>query len=231
MVLGVRVSHSGVDMKITLAQSLTVLFCFVASAHAVTPPYFEDFESEPLCANSCTSACVLSTTGWLNEAVMDDQDWLVDSGGTGSAGTGPDVDHTLGTGLGQYLYVEASSPCSNQTNVSMLISPPLELLTTSNPHISFWYHMFGADMGTLHVDVLDSGMNLLLSDIIPPLNDNVDLWQQSVFTSLEPFIPQTIHIRLRYVHSGLGFEGDVAVDDFEFFELVIDPIFMDGFED
>ncbi|MGJ8662702.1 MAG: choice-of-anchor J domain-containing protein [Marinicella sp.] len=207
---------------------LFILFSY-DSAQAVTLPYFEDFESEPNCGTTCGSACFLSTTGWLNDAVEDDREWTVDSDGTNSGGTGPVFDHTLGTSEGKYLYTETSPPCDMQTGVSNLISPIIELTNTTNPHLRFYYHMFGEDMGELHIDILDSTMSILVTDFIPSITDNLDEWQ-SVTVDLSKFIGQgDIFIRFRAVHSGKGFGGDMALDDVSFFELS-DVIFADGFE-
>ncbi len=221
----------GQTMIKQLIQAFIIFMACMPSALAVTPPYFEGFESEPLCGTTCTSTCILSTTGWSNiSSAVDDADWLVDSGGTSSSGTGPEVDHTLGNSAGQYLYIETSSPCSSQQGVSLLVSPPFELANTTIPQLSFWYHMLGAEMGTLHVDVLDSAGSELISDLIPPITDNLDAWQNAT-ADLTPFIPMTIHIQFRNVHSGLGFEGDMAIDDVSFVDGVnLDVIFMDGFE-
>ena len=40
-----------------------------------------------------------SVCGWEQDP-NDDFDWTLDKGGTGSAGTGPAFDHTLGTAAG-----------------------------------------------------------------------------------------------------------------------------------
>ena len=198
------------------AVAITIM---AADASAVTPPYAEDFESEPTCSSSCTAACNLSTTGWMNDPA-NGQDWQVDIGGTTSSPTGPPFDHTLMNATGKYLYMETSSPCSNQTNTASLISPPLELAGTTLPAARFWYHLFGADIGTLHVDVLDSSMAVLALDVIPSVTDNIDLWQQSAVIDLTPFIANgNVHVRLRGIHSGAGFWGDMALDDFSFSDL------------
>jgi hypothetical protein len=215
-------------MKSTV-HVLILYFAVIGSSQAVVVPYFEDFESEPLCATTCTSACILSTSGWTNQSSLDDQDWLVDSGGTTSGQTGPDADHTLGTSEGRYLYIETSSPCSTILGVSNLISPPIDLTGTSNPRLEFFYHMFGDDVGNLHIDVLDFGQSLLVVDLIPPITENINQWQSAVL-DLTEFISQTIFVRFRSVHSGTGFLGDMAIDDVSVYEEVVDDIFRDGFE-
>ena len=45
--------------------------------------------------------------GWVN-TVKDNFDWQRKQGRTPSFGTGPSVDHTTGTNLGYYMYIETS---------------------------------------------------------------------------------------------------------------------------
>ena len=45
----------------------------------------------------------------------DEFDWTVHFGETDSVGTGPTVDHTLGTAEGHYLFIEASDQMPKQT--------------------------------------------------------------------------------------------------------------------
>ena len=37
----------------------------------------------------------------------------------------------------------------------MLLSPQIDLSALTSPMLEFYYHMFGAAMGSLHVDVSD----------------------------------------------------------------------------
>lgn len=202
------------------------MFC-VGPAIAVTLPYFEDFENESTCNSSCNTHCTLSS-GWLNKYHIDDHDWLVNNGNTSSFGTGPESDHTLGTENGKYLYKETSSPCGTSPAVNFLVSPIVDLTGTSTPQFEFYYHMYGENMGTLHIDILDSNQKILVTDIIPPLSDNINLWQSKT-VDLSAFTSQLIHIRFRGVHSGTGFGGDMALDDVYIAEG-IDVIFVDDFE-
>jgi len=90
--------------------------------------------------------------------------------------------------------------------------------------------MYGSEIGFLHIDILDSSLSILESDIISAITDNVNAWQQSPIIDLSPYIPQgTIHIQFRSRHSGNGFHGDMAIDNITIQE--INPIiFNDSFE-
>ena len=87
--------------------------------------------------------------GWVNgeNGVVDDFDWLRNSGSTPSVGTGPDIDHTFGTPEGMYLYIEASN-VFNQDAKAWLIS---EYYNSGAHCLVFWYHLYGPDIGTLNI--------------------------------------------------------------------------------
>ncbi|CAF4185562.1 unnamed protein product, partial [Rotaria sp. Silwood2] len=86
---------------------------------------------------------------WINgqNGVVDDFDWLRNSGSTPSSGTGPSVDHTYGTPEGIYLYIEASI-LFDMNSKAWLIS---EHYDPGTHCLVFWYHLYGADIGTLNI--------------------------------------------------------------------------------
>lgn len=90
------------------------------------------------------------TTGlgsWV-QGLADQFDWTRTNAATPSAGTGPASDHTTGTG--HYLYTEANSP-NSPTRTAELYGPCIDLSGYATAELSFWYHMEGTQMGTLHV--------------------------------------------------------------------------------
>ena len=98
-----RTLHRSAFAWLALLCALGSLLLPASNSYAqVSPPYNENFDSEPTCGTGCGNACVLSTSGWVNDTVNDNYDWTVDAGGTGSGLTGPPGDHT--TGSGNYLY-------------------------------------------------------------------------------------------------------------------------------
>jgi hypothetical protein len=86
---------------------------------------------------------------WVNgqNGVVDDVDWLRNSGSTPSFGTGPTIDHTTGTPQGMYLYTTASS-VFNRNAKAWIISEHYD----AGPHcLVFWYHLYGTNIGTLNI--------------------------------------------------------------------------------
>lgn len=159
---------------------ITVIFCLFSLtktiAAPIVPPYSEDFESFPLGSGFCNAVNTL-INDWFNETT-DGADWIVDSGGTSSSNTGPSRDFNPGTNVGKYLYVESSNPCSPNRTAGLL-TPAFDFTDISQPRLDFWYHMFGNQMGDLHIDVsIDEGSTFDL-DVIPAFADDQNLWQQN----------------------------------------------------
>ena len=153
--------------------------------------------------------------------------WIVNSGGTPSAGTGPLGDNTEVDGSGFYIYTEATG--GTPGDVGELSTPFFDLSATTTPGLSFAYHMFGINIGSLEVDVLNTAGNSLttvfsvtgaqqLNQDDPYLLANVDL---------AAFAGETIQILFRATR-GLDFESDIAIDDILISEdiplLISDPI-------
>ncbi|HFE64530.1 MAG TPA: choice-of-anchor D domain-containing protein, partial [Caldithrix sp.] len=172
-------------------------------------PYLVDFEG-----------ATVGTPGvlpplWTNE-IDDDFDWYVNAGGTVSSGTGPTVDHTTGTAAGKYMYTESSSP-NFPNKVAHLTTPFIDISSVTQPGLSFWYHMFGAEMGELHVDVFYNGAWVL--DVMPPLigqqqANQTDPWLQAL-VDLSAYSSSPIKVRFRGI-TGTSYTSDMAIDDVYF---------------
>ena len=180
-------------------------------------PYGQNFEGEVQCGTICGNACIL-LGDWTNVTDgSDDFDWTSDSGGTGSIGTGPEIDANPGTAAGIYLYTETSgAACQNAT--AILLSPCLDISgLMMNPTFSFAYHMFGADIVSLNVDVSDNdcfSWTNELSILGPQQMANADPWI-SAFVDLSPYAASTnLRIRIRG-ETGGGLESDMAIDDIQ----------------
>lgn len=185
-------------------------------------PVTQNFETFTNCGTSsnCEAGTCALGNGWSNVMNLDgdDIDWRVDDGGTPSAGTGPDVDHNPGTSSGNYVYLEASG-CNGKE--ALLMSPCINLVGATSPQATFWYHMFGGDMGELHVDVIADGIWTM--DVIPMISgDQGNQWRQAS-VNLVPFVGKTINIRFRGI-TGNEFESDMALDDILVSEVNSAPV-------
>ncbi len=211
----VMLTNDGNSFNDTLESTLVI-----TNSTAVTLPYSENFESFTTCntGNDCgATICPLgnSLTNVPNND-GDDIDWRVNNGGTPSTGTGPDVDHTLGTNVGKYVYTEASNLCFGK--VALLVTPCIELTSAVMPVFSFYYHMLGVDMGELHVDIFSNGV--WVNDIVTPLSgDQGNQWLKRI-VGLSNYNGQIVNLRLRGI-TGNEFESDIALDDIGVYESVV----------
>ena len=165
-------------------------------------PYFEDFENgEGL---------------WVN-VEGDDFDWDHNQGSTPSDGTGPDIDHTLGTDEGHYMYTEASGD-NNPDKTAILYGPCFDLSSLTAPQLSFWYSMFGDGIGSLALEISSDDCVTwdVPFEVIGQVNDSWNLG----LVDLTPYAGQTISIRFRGV-TGETYTSDMAIDDVYVGEEVI----------
>ncbi|XP_068427543.1 MAM and LDL-receptor class A domain-containing protein 1 isoform X2 [Clinocottus analis] len=143
---------------------------------------------------------------WVQGA-EDEQDWLSWSGSTETPNTGPAEDHT--TGKGKYIYIEGSRPSvkGNTAQLKSLLLPPAG---EQGYCFTFWYHMFGATVGSLR----------MLLQTADPFTKTL-VWQKSGNQGDEWLLVQN-HVTLQKVHQVIleatvgGEAGDIAIDDVSF---------------
>uniref|UniRef100_A0AAQ6ITE1 MAM domain-containing protein n=3 Tax=Anabas testudineus TaxID=64144 RepID=A0AAQ6ITE1_ANATE len=137
----------------------------------------------------------------------DELDWLSRSGPTEAPNTGPAGDHT--TGKGKYIYIKSTLP-SVKGNVAELKSPLLPPAGETGYCVRFWYHMFGATVGSLR----------MLLQTVDPFEKTL-VWQKSGNQGDEWLLVQS-HVTLTKVHQVIleatvgGEAGDIAIDDISF---------------
>ncbi|HPF91954.1 MAG TPA: hypothetical protein PLL57_14940, partial [Flavobacteriales bacterium] len=141
-------------------------------------------------------------------SVDDDMDWTWQTGSTPTANTGPTGDHTTGTG--HYLYTESSTP-NSPNKVADLYGPCMDLSGLTTAELRFWYHLYGATMGSLRVDVWNgsswtTGVRTLSGDL-------GNSWQEAV-VDLSAYVGGEIRIRFRGT-TGSSFTSDMAIDDIQ----------------
>ena len=171
-------------------------------------PYTQTFDGLSLCQNTLFAcvpdgACSLGA-GWSNVS-GDAADWAVDDANTPSGSTGPSADHSGG---GKFLYTEASS-CFN--NTFSITSPCFDLSGQSNAELSFWYHMYGADMGSLTVQVSTNNGSTWSGNQFSLSGDQGNSWQQAT-VNLSSWVGNTVQLRFQGT-TGAGYRSDIALDD------------------
>ncbi len=212
------------SLPILFLFAVTFLFYFTAQAQITSFPYVEDFENPSVyqTAASCdatTSGAAYS--GWTQDN-SDDGEWRADSAGTPSVGTGPGATATTsgvgvgkdanpGTTSGTYLYTEGTSATSCASSNISLLSPLLDFSATGKYYrVKLNYHMFGAGMGSLHIDVNDNGT--WYNDVWSGYGEADTSWQLAI-ANLANFNSDKIQIRIVAV-MGSNYLTDCAIDNF-----------------
>lgn len=146
--------------------------------------------------------------------------WSVRQGRTPTMSTGPLAGYSGGTD--KYLYTEAS-----QTGASTTYTTPcIRLTNTYHPAVEFYYHKYGAGMGSLRVDI-DTGNGFVAGQYVlgaavisgETHTSYADAWN-SLRINLEPYIGR--FVRLRFVGiraNGVNSDlGDMAIDNLLLYE-------------
>ncbi|MBT8308730.1 MAG: choice-of-anchor D domain-containing protein, partial [Bacteroidia bacterium] len=148
---------------------------------------------------------------WIQDGT-DDGNWTIRNGGTPSSVTGPNG----ATEGSYYLFTEASSGQSpgSPNRTAFLNSPCFDLTGLSNPDFSFSYHMYGADMGTLKIQV-STNNGATYTDIGwtrtgQQHGAHATPWSTATI-NLAAYIGQTIILRF-HATTGGGYRSDMAID-------------------
>ncbi|XP_052285659.1 MAM and LDL-receptor class A domain-containing protein 1-like isoform X1 [Dreissena polymorpha] len=158
---------------------------------------------------TCTFDAPLNCT-WHNVDLFDNMDWIVFNGSTNTDDTGPSSDHTFGNSTGKYIYLESSAPseeCDKAWYQSGIIQPGFNAPVC----VQFWYHMYGADIGSLNI-YMATGPKLPGKLLWTVSGNQGDVWKSG-------------HVPLSYTSNisiiaeatvGNGFHGDIGLDDLMF---------------
>ena len=161
------------------------------------------------CQYSCTAAPYLQDFN-LTTGTFINNGWVLNTGATGSIGTGPSDDVSGG---GSYVYFETSG--ASGTPVT-LTSECLDISTLTSPCLSWYYHMWGATIGSL--DVVVNG------DTVWTLaGDQGDQWTQAQ-VDLSAYVGSNVTIEFVANYGG-SFTGDIAIDHVSVDECVVLPVF------
>lgn len=199
------------DTSIALNESVT----YIARAQNGGEPYVFDWGGDSD-IESATQTIYFDTFesgfgNWVNSK-GDALDWTRNQGSTPSSGTGSSGDHT--TGSGYYVYTEASGTCGFRTcdydynKIAYLDGPLIDFDAYENEQITFWYHMYGGNMGTLFLEV--SNQSGSWTELWRMSGDQGNLWHQAT-VDLSGLTGKRI---LRFAGlTGPSYTSDTALDD------------------
>ena len=144
----------------------------------------------------------------LSQSANDILDWTIKAGATVSGSTGPSFDHT--TGAGFYAYLETSSPATLGDS-AIFESNCIDISSLSVPSLSFWYHMYGATIGTLRLEIYDG---TVWTSVWSLSGEQGNQWVE-VSVNLSAYVSVGV-IYYRFIGvAGSSYTGDLAIDDIQ----------------
>ncbi len=163
--------------------------------------------------------------GIWGQSTTDDFDWTRKTGATSSFNTGP----TSAYEGKYYIYTESSSPNTGGKK-AIITSNCFNLTRVSSPAAFFRYHMYGATMGTLQLQV-NINNSPFWSTIWTKTGDLGNTWNFA-YVSLASYSSYT-NVKLRFVGTtGTSFTSDMAIDAFSVNQGLIavpdDPFFTEN---
>jgi hypothetical protein len=190
------------------SQSYGVDGVFKTVCNAVySLPYLELFEGDGWEAESYRlEGC------WTGTITDEFYGWTVLDDETPSSNTGPLGDHT--SGIGKYVYAEATF--GSDGDVSYLVSPQIDLGSVIAPFIRFYYHMYGATVGSLELQIKRESLPINVWFTLTTLagqqqESNSDPWSE-VLVDLSEYEGELIRLRFAATR-GADYQGDIAIDD------------------
>lgn len=182
---------------------------FKTACNPLSAPYTENFD-----ANGFITSNTFNGLGSINSC------W---TRGTGSyvwkpgppffspTNTGPSSDNTSGSG--QYYYIESTA--FGGLDSSVTTSPLIDISSLTAPQLTFFTHMFGADIVSLKTYV-DGGNGFVLvnTQTGPQQTSKTDSWKE-VIIALTNFLNDTIQIKFVGYRNTNGFAADIAIDDID----------------
>ncbi len=149
-----------------------------------------------------------SGMGEWTQSSINDWDWSLKSGSTASSSTGPNQG---AFGSQTYLYVETSKDrgayyAGEQAAIES------EAFDAQQAQLSFDYHMYGSNIGTLAVDIFENGT---WQNNVWQISGQQHSSSSSDYTSTNIDLSNfsgVIKARLRVVAVG-GYRGDIAIDN------------------
>ncbi|AXG70977.1 fibronectin type III domain protein [Kordia sp. SMS9] len=181
-------------------------FTFSTACTSIPAPYTEDFET----FTPAVDAAFAAENCWTGSNTGGSYFWESAAGtDAGSGGTGPSPTITTGN----YFYTEASG--ASNGDVAELVSPLVDLSGLTAPALTFNYHMFGVQIGTL--DVIVNGTTNVWTLSGQQQGTDITAWELAV-VDLAAYAGQSITITFRGTAVGT-FEGDIAIDNVSFTEL------------
>lgn len=202
----VLISDCGADDGLSTGTTLE----FSTECGIVVAPYFENFDGQRWIPGTTVANDNMEIDEcWENDEPIDGFFWGTRSGNTNGNNTGPSQDFNGG---GNYVYLRSNSNSFGE--IAFFQGPAVNLENLDEPSISFYYHMFGANMGTLNLEVRTLGeteWEEVFSISGQQQESSDDFWEE-VVADVTSYADQTIEFRF-LGEGGNGTASQMAIDN------------------
>ncbi len=180
----------------------------------LSAPWNENFDASNFAPPVTFTDTGIVDNCW-NRSPLDDYLWMVGEVLFPTPNTGPSADHT--TGNGNYMVTETIG-FAPLPSTALLETPLIDLSPLNVPELSFWYHMFGFNIGDLVVEI-DNGSGYTAIDTISgeQQSASTDAWLESI-QDLSAYADDTVRIRFKAIKFQNGVLSDIAIDDVDIHE-------------
>jgi hypothetical protein len=136
--------------------------------------------------------------------------WKLTGNGTPTPATGPTNDRTGG---GKFAFADGSSGA--QGNIAYFVSPCLDFTGLWSPKLTFWYHMYGANVNALAVEVYaNNSWNQVFRMVGQRQPTEISPWEDTSI-SLSNYGNQVVKVRFKATRGATDL-SDIAIDDVTF---------------
>lgn len=187
----------------------------------VNAPYAEPFTSSAWIVGGTFPNVLGEIDACYNRTVDNTYWWSPGPETFSSFQTGPSGDHT--TGSGKYLFTNTQGFGGTAPLIADFVTPQINLVPLNTPELTFWYHMFGAQIGTFIVQINNgSGWTTLTTITGQQQTSKTAPWLESVI-NLSAYANDTIRLRFRGSKGINLFNTEIAIDDLDIHELPACP--------
>ncbi|MFC1780073.1 glycine-rich domain-containing protein [Patescibacteria group bacterium] len=167
----------------------------------------ESFEDGDLVNDS---AITDADSTWDNQT-GDDCDWLASTDGTTPSGsTGHDTQGAQDGNNVAYIETSSGAACNTGSFTALLQYDSSFDAGSYDITVDFYNHMYGAQQGTLHLDVNDGGGWVSRWSLT---GNQGDQWNYASVDLSTWYTSGNIDVRFRIVHSGSTYQGDTVLDN------------------
>jgi hypothetical protein len=184
-------------------------FNFTTLCANFVAPWTYDVETAATTTNSSVADCWNSSPTVTNASYR----WDVDgAGSTPSANTGPSGAYSGNN----YYYTEATSGATGA--IAYLTPASIDVTTLTTPYLEFYYHMYGATIGTLEVETYDGAVWTSVWTLTGQQQTaEADAWLSAGIDVSTYAVANVVTFRFKATR-GTSFTGDISLDNISVIE-------------